>query len=43
MIDDFGTGYNNLARLYEFGFELIKIDRSLAAHGRRQGWRRSNI
>ena len=28
-IDDFGTGYNNLARLYEFGFELIKIDRSL--------------
>lgn len=28
-IDDFGTGYNNLARLYEFGFELIKLDRSL--------------
>ncbi|MBQ1782711.1 MAG: EAL domain-containing protein [Gammaproteobacteria bacterium] len=37
-IDDFGIGYNNLARLMEFRFDQIKIDKSLIqAIGRRDG------
>lgn len=37
-IDDFGIGYNNLARLMEYRFDQIKIDKSLIqAIGRRDG------
>lgn len=28
-LDDFGVGYSNLARVFDFPFEVIKIDRSL--------------
>lgn len=28
-MDDFGTGYSNLAQMTEFGYELVKLDKSL--------------